>query len=144
MFPALAQLLHLTKAVHPRRAPGAVVPEVSARTEGLIVETEGEFANTTAHSFTQRPGRRRTLLGVGLGHLDAAAGHGDHHRPLLGLCDVEQLQRGVETGDVMIVNSLRLRLVDAGQEEGEGPNGAEQVSWGQLCVVGEHVGQVLE
>ena len=44
----------------------------------------------------------------------------------------------------MIVNSLRLRLVDAGQEEGEGPNGAEQVSWGQLCVVGEHVGQVLE
>ena len=90
------------------------------------------------------PGRRRTLLGVGLGHLDVAAGHGDHHRPLLGLRDVEQLQRGVETGDVMIVNSLRLRLVDAGQEEGEGPNGAEQVSWGQLCVVGEHVGQVLE
>ena len=44
----------------------------------------------------------------------------------------------------MIVNSLRLRLVDAGQEEGEGPYGAEQVSWGQLCVVGEHVGQVLE
>ena len=44
----------------------------------------------------------------------------------------------------MIVNSLRLRLVDAGQEEGEGPYGAEQVSWGQLSVVGEHVGQVLE
>ena len=55
MLSALAQALHLTKAVHARRAPGAVVPEVSARSEGLIVETEGELANTTAHSFTQRP-----------------------------------------------------------------------------------------
>ena len=90
------------------------------------------------------PGRRLAVLGVGLGHLDVAAGHSDHHRPLLGLRDVEQLQRGVETRDVMIVNSVRLRLVDAAQEEGEGPHGAEQVIWGQLGVVGEHIGQVLE
>ena len=37
-----------------------------------------------------------------------------------------------------------LRLVNAGQEEGEGPHGAEHVIWRQTGVVGEHGGQFLE
>ena len=71
-----------------------------------------------------------------------AAGHSDDQRPLLGLGDVEQLHGQVEAGDV--VSTWGLGLVDAGQEEGEGPHGAEHVIWRQLGVVGEHGGQVLE
>jgi len=149
MFPALAEVLHLTKAVNTSCAPGAVVPEVCARREGLIVETEGELADTTTHSFTQRLGRRRALLGVGLGDLDVAAGHGEDHRPPLGLRavqqpvrGVQQPQQGVQAGGVE--GTRGLGLVDAGQDEGEAPHGAEHVIRGQPGVVGQHSGQLLE
>ena len=46
-----------------------------------------------------------------------AAGHGDGQGPLHGLGDVEQLHGQVQAGDV--VGPLGLRLVNAGQEEGE-------------------------
>ena len=88
------------------------------------------------------PSWRRTLLGVGLADLDVAAGHGDDQRPLQGLGDVEQLHGQVEAGDV--VSSRGLGLVDAGQEEGEAPHGAEHIIWRQLSVIGEHGGQLLE
>ena len=96
----------------------------------------------TSDIICNSPCRRRTLLGVGLGDLDVAAGHGDDQGPLHGLGDVEQLHRQVQAGD--IVGTRRLRLVNAGQEEGEGPHGAEHVIWRQPGVVGEHGGQFLE
>ena len=55
MFSALAELQDLTQAVHARRAPGAVMPEVCARAERLVVETEGKFTNPSAHCLTQGP-----------------------------------------------------------------------------------------
>ena len=69
-----------------------------------------------------------------------AAGHGDGQGPLHGLGDVEQLHGQVQAGDVV----GPLGLVNAGQEEGEGPHGAEHVIWRQPSVVGEHGGQLLE